>query len=193
MHARIRETLPNCAVSSDFIVGMCGESEESYEKSLDLIRECRFKNSFIFKYSPRPGTKAIELWEDDVPEDVKRRRNNEMLELQNRISEEDNAEWIGATVEVLVEGVSKAARKAQTSEGMDESFVPGNSETLQPENLTQLVGRTRTDHIVVFNGNPRLAGSLANIVVDDCTATTLLGHIETRDWSQKAVSLPVVR
>ena len=61
MMARIRETVPDCAVSSDFIVGFCGETEESFEKSMDLVRECRFKNSFIFKYSPRPGTKADEL------------------------------------------------------------------------------------------------------------------------------------
>ncbi|MFM7924485.1 MAG: radical SAM protein, partial [Planctomycetaceae bacterium] len=104
MMGRIRDTIPECAVSSDFIVGFCGESEDSFQKSMDLLRESRFKNSFIFKYSPRTGTKADELYPDDVPEDVKRRRNNEMLELQNRISEEDNAEFIGRKVSILVEG-----------------------------------------------------------------------------------------
>ena len=72
MMSRIRATLPRAAVSSDFIVGFCGETEEAHQKSLDLIREFRFKNSFIFKYSPRPGTKAFELHADDVPEDVQR-------------------------------------------------------------------------------------------------------------------------
>lgn len=155
MYARIREALPTAAVSSDFIVGMCGETDESYQKSLDLIRECRFKNSFIFKYSPRPGTKAIDLWTDDVPEEVKRHRNNEMLDLQNQISEEDNANLIGSTFEVLVEGISKSARKAQAAEGLDNSFVPQSTEAEPTAGPTQLVGRTRCDRIVVFNGNPR--------------------------------------
>ncbi|MCH7987904.1 MAG: tRNA (N6-isopentenyl adenosine(37)-C2)-methylthiotransferase MiaB, partial [Planctomycetes bacterium] len=93
MMDRIREIVPGCAVSSDFIVGHPGETEESFEKSMELIRFCRFKNSFIFKYSPRPGTKAHQLYADDVPDEIKRRRNNEMLALQNEISEEDNAEF----------------------------------------------------------------------------------------------------
>ena len=179
-------------MSSDFIVGMCGESEESYEKSLDLIRECRFKNSFIFKYSPRPGTKAIDLWTDDVPEEVKRHRNNEMLDLQNQISEEDNANLIGSTFEVLVEGISKSARKAQAAEGLGDSFVPFNSEAEPATGPTQLVGRTRCDRIVVFDGNPRLAGSLAEISIDDCSATTLMGHIVTHEAEHLHFALPVV-
>lgn len=161
MHERIRDALPTAAVSSDFIVGMCGETDESYQKSLDLIRECRFKNSFIFKYSPRPGTKAIDLWQDDVPEEVKRHRNHEMLDLQNRISEEDNANLIGSTFEVLVEGISKSARKAQANEGAGDAFVPQSPEVEPVTGPTQLVGRTRCDRIVVFDGNPRLAGNLA--------------------------------
>src|SRR4051812_2864106 len=76
MLQRIREVLPDAAVSSDFIVGFCGETEASFEKSMDLVRRARFKNSFIFKYSPRLGTKADTLLIDDVPEDVKRRRNH---------------------------------------------------------------------------------------------------------------------
>ena len=75
MHVRIREWLPEAAVTSDFIVGFCGETEEDFELSCELVRECRFKNSFIFKYSPRPGTVAIDRFADDVPEDAKRRRN----------------------------------------------------------------------------------------------------------------------
>lgn len=78
---------------------------------METVREFRFKNSFHFKYSSREGTKAFEMFEDDIPDDVKRRRNNEMLDLQNRISEEDNAEFIGRRVSVLVEGPSKSAAK----------------------------------------------------------------------------------
>ena len=172
MMGRIRETVPGCAVSSDFIVGFCGETEESFEKSMDLIREFRFKNSFVFKYSPRPGTKADDLHDDDVPEDVKRRRNNEMLDLQNQISKEDNAEFIGSQVEVLVEGLSKASVKAARNEQSPAS-------DRQPS-VSQLVGRTDCDRIVVFDGNPRLAGSLTDIDVYDCTCTTLMGSIVTR-------------
>jgi tRNA-2-methylthio-N6-dimethylallyladenosine synthase len=200
MHGRIRAKLPQCAVSSDFIVGFCGESDGSYQKSLDLIRECRFKNSFIFKYSPRPGTKADDLWADDVPEAVKRHRNNEMLDLQNRISEEDNAELIGSTFEVLVEGISKATRKEQASEGTDASYVPTrrNTDVLDDTALddtarhAQLVGRSRCDRIVVFDGNPRLAGSLVQVAVQDCTATTLIGSIVTHEHQHANAPLPIL-
>src|SRR6516162_2254412 len=79
MLARCREKVPGISISSDFIVGFCGETEESFQKSCDLVRESGFKNSFIFKYSPRPGTKADELYPDDIPEEVKKRRNNDLL------------------------------------------------------------------------------------------------------------------
>ncbi|MSR56854.1 MAG: tRNA (N6-isopentenyl adenosine(37)-C2)-methylthiotransferase MiaB [Planctomycetaceae bacterium] len=175
MFGRIRATMPDCAVSSDFIVGFCGESEESFRKSVDLIRECRFKNSFIFKYSPRPGTKADELLPDDVPEEVKRRRNNELLAVQNAISEEDNAALIGRDFEVLVEGLSKAALKDETR-SLDDDHP-------------QLVGRTRCDRIVVFEGNPRLVGSLTDVHVYDCSTTTLIGTIVTREHQHGATGL----
>src|SRR6266568_1842129 len=81
--ARCREKVPGVAVSSDFIVGFCGESEESFRRTCDLVREAGFKNSFIFKYSARPGTKADELYADDIAEEVKKRRNNDLLALQS--------------------------------------------------------------------------------------------------------------
>ncbi len=175
MHHRIREFLPDAAVSSDFIVGFCGETDEAHQKSLDIIREFRFKNSFIFKYSPRPGTKAFTLMQDDVPEEVKKARNNEMLTLQNAISAEDNAAFIGRQVEVLVEGLSKNAEK--------------RGETDATSGPVQLTGRTMCDRIVVFPGNPRLAGTVAKIEVDDCTATTLLGSIVTRELQHGSSTL----
>lgn len=176
MMERINRIVPGCAVSSDFIVGFCGETEEQFERSMNSIREFRFKNSFIFKYSERGGTKANELWPDDISDDVKRRRNNEMLSLQNSISEEDNAEFIGREAEVLVEGPSKSAIKS------DEDGVLAR----------QLVGRTDCDRIVVFDGNPRLAGSMARISVHDCTATTLLGSIVTRELQHGSNVLPIL-
>jgi tRNA-2-methylthio-N6-dimethylallyladenosine synthase len=192
MMSRINEIVPGCAVSSDFIVGFCGETEESFAKSLDLIREFRFKNSFIFKYSPRPGTKAHELFADDVPEDVKRRRNNELLDLQNEISEEDNVAFIGEDVEVFVEGPSKSSQKASRAE---ELFQPQDHDAgsveppvvqlgVAPEPAgtpIQLTGRTRCDRIVVFDGNPRLVGTLTRIRIHDCSTTTLMGSIITRE------------
>ena len=107
MLARCREKVPGVAISSDFIVGFCGETEESFERTCDLVREAGFKNSFIFKYSPRPGTKGQELFADDVPEEIKKRRNNDLLAIQNAVSLADHRARIGATVEVLVEGLSK--------------------------------------------------------------------------------------
>lgn len=207
MMGRIAEIVPGCSVSSDFIVGFCGESDESFQKSLDLISEFRFKNSFIFKYSPRTGTRADDLYEDDVPESVKKRRNNEMLTLQNEISEEDNVEFIGREVEVLVEGPSKATLKRQKSEPHITSPIPVESaspSTIDLESFIdptppdspaiQLTGRTDCDRIVVFDGNPRLVGSLATIGVHDCTATTLIGSIVTREITHgMSRLLPVVQ
>ncbi|MDY0167529.1 MAG: tRNA (N6-isopentenyl adenosine(37)-C2)-methylthiotransferase MiaB [Thermoguttaceae bacterium] len=160
MLRRIYETIPGAAVTSDFIVGFCGETEADFQQTADLVREGRFKNSFIFKYSPRPGTKAAELFADDVPEEVKRRRNNELLALQNAISLEDNRRLIGRRVEVLVEGPSKTARK--------------RGET---GDLRQLVGRTACDRIVVFNGPTSLTGRLAEVEIDRAEPVTLFGRL----------------
>jgi len=213
MMGRINEIVPGCAVSSDFIVGFCGETDEEFETSVQLVEDCRFKNSFIFKYSPRPGTKAHEHLDDDVPEMVKRERNARLLELQTVICEEDNAGFIGRTVEVLVEGPSKTTRKQLKRQQSDTASHPvpgvdladdgesgGNLVPLETPELTssdggplQLVGRTDCDRIVVFDGNPRLAGTLATISVDDCTATTLIGRIVTREVQHVPVlELPVV-
>jgi len=115
MICRIREMIPEAAITSDFIVGFCGETEEDFEATMELVRWARFKNSFIFKYSPRPGTKAAELFNDDVPDEVKRDRNRRLLALQNEISLEENRKFIGRRVEVLVEGISKLERKQQKS------------------------------------------------------------------------------
>jgi tRNA-2-methylthio-N6-dimethylallyladenosine synthase len=164
MLARCREKVPGVAVSSDFIVGFCGETEESFERTCDLVRTAGFKNSFIFKYSPRPGTKGHELYADDVPEEVKKRRNNDLLAMQNRVSLADHLRHVGATVEVLVEGPSKAALKHEAGGGP-----------------VQLTGRTRTDHIVVFDGNERLTGRTVQVKIEEATAFTLFGTVVTQE------------
>jgi len=155
--------VPGVAVSSDFIVGFCGESEESFQKSCALVRDSKFKNSFIFKYSSRPGTKADELFADDISEEVKKRRNNDLLAIQNVNSLEDHRSQVGKTVTVLVEGLSKLGGK-------------------QPANgPRQLTGRTMTDHIVVFDGNPRLIGQMATMQIAEASPFTLYGRVSTSE------------
>jgi tRNA-2-methylthio-N6-dimethylallyladenosine synthase len=159
MLAAIRETIPGAAVTSDFIVGFPGERDDDFQATVELVREARFKNSFIFKYSPRPETRAAERYADDVPDRVKRRRNNELLAVQNAISEEDHRALINRTVEILVEGPSKTARKNVGSGGH-----------------VQLTGRTVCDRIVVFEADPQLIGTIVPVEIRDATAVTLFGR-----------------
>ena len=109
-------------VAGDMIVGFPTENEQDFELSKDLLRRARYKNCFIFKYSARPGTTAIERFADDVPEAVKRRRNNEMLALQNQISGAVGAEFVGQTLEVFVEGRSQRQQKQETARRTDSTI-----------------------------------------------------------------------
>jgi tRNA-2-methylthio-N6-dimethylallyladenosine synthase len=195
--ARMREWIPGVAVTSDFIVGFCGEMDHDFELTMDLVRESRFKNSFIFKYSERPGTKGAELYADDVPEEVKRRRNNELLALQNEISEADNQAFLGQTVTVLVEGPSKATeRQVKSQEPRVESREP-RAESQEPASDTrhptpdtlQLTGRTHCDRIVVFDGNRRQIGQFLPIVIYDANAHTLFGEVLTRHTGPELYTL----
>jgi tRNA-2-methylthio-N6-dimethylallyladenosine synthase len=163
MFGRIKATVPDAAVTSDFIVGFCGETEEDFQRTYDLVAECRFKNSFIFKYSERPGTKGAELYADDVLFEIKNRRNNELLELQNRISEQDSQRFLGQRVEVLVEGPSDRAKKRGDDRG----------------DLLQLTGRTPDDRIVVFDGPDRLIGQIIPVAIYDVSPHTLFGAVVT--------------
>lgn len=176
MLARCRELVPGVSVSSDFIVGFCGETEASFQKTVELVREARFKNSFIFKYSERPGTKAADRYPDDVPEDVKKRRNNDLLVAQNANSLADHRAQVGATVGVLVEGPSK---RAQAGGRRDPAGAGGGG-------VVQLTGRSMADHIVVFDGTPRLVGHTARVRVDDASAFTLYGRVLTGEGAGAA-------
>ncbi len=181
MHDRIRQWMPQCAVTSDFIVGFCGETETDFAATCELVHECRFKNSFIFKYSERPGTKGAELYADDVPEEAKRRRNNELLAIQNEISEEDNHRFLGRQVDVLVEGPSKAEARHEKDEKGDGSHFQG----------LQLVGRTMCDRIVVFDGNPRQIGHILPASIYDANAHTLFGAVVTQHVGPELFTLGV--
>jgi tRNA-2-methylthio-N6-dimethylallyladenosine synthase len=172
MYARIMATVPGAAVTSDFIVGFCGETDEDFQETYELVRECRFKNSFIFKYSERPGTKGAELFPDDVPEEVKRQRNHDLLMLQDQISEEDNQPFLGRTVEVLVEGPSKTSLRKH--EG---------GPTLQ------LTGRTPCDRIVVFEGTERQIGQLLPITIYEVAPFTLFGMVVTQEVGPEVYGL----
>ncbi len=172
MMERIEQTIPNAAVSSDFIVGFCGETDDDFAQTVRLVEECRFKNSFIFKYSVRPGTKGAELLPDDVPLEVKKQRNNELLQIQNAISAEDNEQFIGSDVDVLVEGPSKASDDASGE-------------------VIQMVGRTHCDRIVVFDGNRRQAGHILPITIYDASSHTLFGQVVTDCVGPEVFSLQV--
>ena len=140
-----------------------------------MLSECRFKNSFIFKYSVREGTRGAELYPDDVSEQVKKQRNNDLLAMQNAISEEENQNFLGQTVEVLVEGPSKNAQK-ENPEGPH----------------LQLTGRTHGDHIVVFDGNVRQIGNILPITIYDSTAFTLFGTVVTEHVGPEVYSVGTI-
>ncbi len=162
MLGRCREKVPGVAVSSDFIVGFCGETEESFQKSVDLVRDSQFKNSFIFKYSERPGTMAADRYPDDVPDEVKKRRNNDLLAIQTENSRADHRAQVGKTVEVLVEGPSRHGQRTTGPVG-------------------QLTGRSMTDHIVVFDGTDRLIGQTVQVQISDASPFTLYGTVLTEE------------
>ena len=172
MMQRIRDILPEAAVSSDFIVGFCGETDEDFQQTVELVQECRFKNTFIYQYSVRPGTRGAELYADDVSAEVKLARNNALLTLQNTISEEDNLQFLGKRVEVLVEGPSKlAVRRNEVGD------------------ICQMTGRTQCDRIVVWQGNQRQAGHLLPVLIHDANCHTLFGAVETVEAGLELVSL----
>ncbi len=166
MLERCREKVPGVAVSSDFIVGFCGETDESFAKTMELVRVARFKNSFIFKYSERPGTKAADRYPDDVLELVKKRRNNDLLAIQNENSRADHRAQVGQTVEVLVEGPSRREQSHLASGEHDSATL-----------VKQLTGRTMTDHIVVFDGTDRLIGQTVRLAITDSSPFTLYGDV----------------
>ena len=175
---RARTMMPDICIASDFIVGFPTETDEDFEVTRELVRYCRFKNSFIFKYSPRPGTVAIDRFTDDVPEDVKRRRNNELLAVQQEVCAQNNREMIGRTVQVLVEGQSKLVNKpAYPRAGGVELGWERRTILAEAANRTQLTGRTRGDQVVAFEGDPSLKGQLLDVEIVDARNLTLFGRL----------------
>ena len=148
--AAIRRIIPDCGLSTDIFCGFPGETEEDHRLSLSLMEECRYDSAFMFKYSERPGTYASKHLPDDVPEEVKIRRLNEIIALQNRLSAEANASQVGHTFEVLVEGVSKRSRE-------------------------QLFGRTEQNRVVVFDRGGHRIGDRVLVKITESSSATLKG------------------
>jgi tRNA-2-methylthio-N6-dimethylallyladenosine synthase len=178
MLGRLREAIPHAAVTSDFIVGFCGETDAEFQTTLDLVRTADFKNSFIFKYSPRPGTKAFDRQPDDVPETVKKERNQALLEAQSAVSLAGNLRFIGTRQQVLVEGLSVRDERRQAKSSNDSDPARDTSpETPSPETLAQLTGRTMCDRIVVFDAPLRLIGRLVDVDIQAAGAWSLAGDV----------------
>ena len=150
--ARIREVLPGCGITTDIIAGFCSETEEDHRQTLELFRKVGFDYAYMFYYSERPGTLAARHYPDDVPLDVKTRRLNEIIALQNELSLKSNQSDIGKTFKVLVEGPSK-------------------------KNPEELCGRSGSDKMCVFPGGGHKAGDYVNVKVLSCTSATLIGEI----------------
>ena len=179
---RARETVPALSLSSDFIVGFSGETEEEHQATLGLVERVGYKNIFMFKYSERPNTKADRALPDDVPEEVKSRRHSELMALQKRISLTHHQAMIGRQVEVLVEGYSKVAIKAQEAEQSRRREV-GTRRT------NQLIGRSRGDEIVVFSGPASLTGQFVTVNVTAATPLTLHGEVVSESGSHPSLAI----
>ena len=149
--AAIRRIIPDCGLSTDIFSGFHSETEEDHQMSLSLMEECAYDSAFMFKYSERPGTYASKHLPDDIPEEVKIRRLNEIIALQNRLSAESNARCVGKTYEVLVEGVSKRSRD-------------------------QLFGRTEQNRVVVFDRGNHHIGDFVNVRITGSSSATLKGE-----------------
>ena len=158
---RAKEMIPGVTLATDIIVGFPGETDDDYQQTRELLEYARYKNSFIFKYSPRPGTAAYDRIPDDIPDEVKRYRNNDLLALQTKISTEIHKDYIGQTVEVFVEGVSQKTRKQ------------GGEQT----EVTQLSGRTGGDLITFFEGDPSLVGQIVSVKVESALPLALAGQL----------------
>ncbi len=148
----IRSIIPGCAISTDIIAGFCTETEEDHQATLSLMEWAGYDFAYMFKYSERPGTKAARKYKDDVPEEIKTRRLNEIISLQNKLSARSKKQDIGRIFEVLIEDHSKRSQ-------------------------AHLSGRTSQNKVVVFPGNGHSKGEYVNVQIERCTSATLLGKI----------------
>ena len=149
--AAIRRIVPGCGLSTDIFVGYCTETEDDHAQSLSLMRECGYDSAFMFKYSERPGTYASRHLTDDVPEEVKVARLEQMIALQNELSAASNRRCVGQVFEVLTEGVSKRSKE-------------------------QFFGRTEQNKVVVYDRGTHRIGDLVKVRITDASSATLKGE-----------------
>lgn len=148
----IKRIIPNCGISTDIITGFCGETEEQHKETLSLMREVEYDLAYMYKYSERPKTLAERKFEDDVPEEVKQRRLEEIIELQMSHAEKINKQQIGKIEEVLVEKVSRRSED-------------------------QMMGRTDRNHKVNFDRGNAKVGDYVKVRITDCTRASLMGEL----------------
>ena len=148
--AAIRRILPDCAIATDIIAGFCGETEEEHQATLSIMKEVGYSAAYMFKYSVRDNTYAATHYPDDVPDEVKTKRLEEIIELQQSLSLASNEQDVGKTVEVLVEGTSKRSEE-------------------------QLFGRTSQNKVVIFPRGNHQKGDYVMVTIQSCTAATLIG------------------
>ena len=146
----IREILPDCSISQDMIAGFCGETEEEHQDTLSLMEYVKYDFGFMFAYSERPGTPAEKRMADDVPLAIKKRRLNDIIQVQRKHSLANTEKFVGQTVEVLIEGSSKKSD-------------------------AHWKGRNSQNAVVIFEKGNEQIGDFVNVYVDDCTSATLLG------------------
>lgn len=168
---RARSRMPDIRFAGDMIAGFPSETDDDHAASLDLLRTARYKSCFVFKYSPRSGTVADRRFADDVPEDVKKARNLELLDLQAEISQAHNRALIGQELEVLVESESKLRMHKAPD------VVQIGSRERSATGLRRLVGRTRYDEIVAFDGPAKLVGRSMRVRAVDATPLTVLAEL----------------
>jgi len=148
----IRRYLPDCSITTDVIAGFCTETEQDHQATLEMFRTVRYDYAYMFKFSMRPDTYAHRHLNDDVPDDVKTRRLEEIIALQGEIALENNKKEVGKTFEVLIEGVSHRSDK-------------------------QLFGRNSQNKVIVFDRGELQPGQYVNVLVTRCTAATLIGEV----------------
>ncbi len=150
--AAIRSNIPECAISTDIIAGFSGETEEDHNETISIMKEVGYDYAFMFKYSERPNTLAAKKYIDDIPEEVKGKRLQEIIDLQQDLSYQSNLKDVGKVFEVLVENVSKKSKE-------------------------ELSGRNSQNKVIVFPSSENKSGDYVKIKVTSCTPATLRGEV----------------
>ncbi len=148
----IRQIIPGCSISTDIISGFCGETEEEHNETLSLMEWVGYDYAYMFKYSERPGTLAARQYQDDISEEVKSRRLQEIIDLQSKLSHQSNLKDLNKVHRVLAENVSKRSDR-------------------------HLSGRNTQNKVVIFPRKNYMPGDYVNVLVTDCTSATLMGAV----------------